>query len=298
LKDSSQYLDYFLNRFDSHYHYFFKEVLNPGWGNNFYLVVGLIFIFFILERIFPWREKQKINRKGLGVDIFYTAFNYIIIWFFGGYALCDLAALLFHDAVNSTFGFVNFKLSNIGTLPNWLQLIFMFLYIDFLSYLGHVLMHKIPFLWKLHKVHHAAEELDVFNAGKGHIIENFVYTLIGYIPLAIIGFNVADSFIVFLIIYTFSIFTHCNINIPLGPLKYIFNNPQMHIWHHDKGIRGKTGVNFGDALSIWDFFFTTAYLSEKNDGKNLELGFKGYKKYPKGFLMQQVQPFIELLKRP
>lgn len=297
MKDFSQYLDYFLTRFDFYFDYLFVEILNPGWNNNFYLVVVLITFFFVLERLFPWRKEQKILRKDIGVDIFYTLFNYIIIWFLGGYALCDLAALLFHDTINSFFGYVDFKLSNIGLLPNWIQLFLMFLYIDFFSYIGHVLMHKIPFLWKLHKVHHATEELDVFNAGKGHIIENFIYPLLLYIPLAIIGFNVTNIFIVYLIIYTFSIFTHCNINIPLGPLKYIFNNPQMHIWHHDKGIKGKTGVNFGDALSIWDYFFTTAYTPENKDGKNLKLGFKDYEKYPKGFFMQQLQPFIEVFKR-
>ena len=71
----------------------------------------------------------------------------------------------------------------------------------------------------------------------------------------------------------------------------------MHIWHHEKELRGKSGVNFGAALSVWDYFFTTAYNPQDIDGKDLELSFKGYEKYPKGFLIQQIQPFVELFKK-
>ena len=74
-----------------------------------------------------------------------------------------------------------------------------------------------------------------------------------------------------------------------GPLKYILNNPKMHIWHHSKIIpEGKSGVNFGLSLSIWDYIFGTAYIP--SDGRDIELGFEGDEDFPKDFGRQITYP--------
>jgi sterol desaturase/sphingolipid hydroxylase (fatty acid hydroxylase superfamily) len=70
----------------------------------------------------------------------------------------------------------------------------------------------------------------------------------------------------------------------LGPLmKYIFNHPEMHIWHHahDLPEERRTGVNFGLTLALWDYIFGTVYMP--TDGRDIKLGFPGVEAFPSTF---------------
>ena len=84
---------------------------------------------------------------------------------------------------------------------------------------------------------------------------------------------------------------HANVNWNYGKLGYIFNNPNMHIWHHAKELppNHKYGMNYGLSLSIWDYLFGTAYIPRS--GRNIEIGFSGDENFPKDFKNQLVYPF-------
>ncbi len=83
---------------------------------------------------------------------------------------------------------------------------------------------------------------------------------------------------------------HANINLPLGPLKYILNSPQMHIWHHARHLpEARFGINYGITLSLWDYLFGTAVIP--GDGRDIPLGFEEVDRYPHGFFSQMLQPF-------
>jgi hypothetical protein len=66
-------------------------------------------------------------------------------------------------------------------------------------------------------------------------------------------------------------------------LKYIFNSPEMHIWHHSYELPEdrRSGINFGLTLSTWDYIFGTAYIP--HDGREIRLGFPGIEEFPEGF---------------
>ena len=73
----------------------------------------------------------------------------------------------------------------------------------------------------------------------------------------------------------------------LGPImKYLFNSPEMHIWHHAYELpeQRKYGVNFGLSLAIWDYLLGTAYIPK--DGKSIRLGFPGVEHFPNNFVNQ------------
>ena len=73
----------------------------------------------------------------------------------------------------------------------------------------------------------------------------------------------------------------------LGPImKYLFNSPEMHIWHHSYDLPEdrRTGVNFGLTLALWDYIFKTAYIPET--GKDIRLGFPGVEEFPETFGQQ------------
>ena len=121
-----------------------------------------------------------------------------------------------------------------------------------------------------------------------HWMETIVYRTLEYIPLALIGFGIDDFILVHLFTLAMGHFNHSNISIPLGVFKYIFNNPQMHIWHHGKKVPNKFGINFGLTLSIWDYIFKTYYIP--SSGRDIELGFENDEEFPKGFIGQELYP--------
>ena len=84
---------------------------------------------------------------------------------------------------------------------------------------------------------------------------------------------------------------HANLGWDYGPLKYIFNNPKMHIWHHAKEMPAShpNGINFGITLSIWDYLFGTNHIP--SDGRDIELGFDDIENYPTTFIAHQIEPF-------
>ena len=103
-----------------------------------------------------------------------------------------------------------------------------------------------------------------------------------------IGFGIEEFFIVYLITLVIGHANHSNIWIPLGPLKYIINSPQMHIWHHAKHWPDghPYGINYGISLSLWDYLFKTASIP--HSGRDIELGFEEIEKFPKTFAEQSL----------
>jgi sterol desaturase/sphingolipid hydroxylase (fatty acid hydroxylase superfamily) len=78
----------------------------------------------------------------------------------------------------------------------------------------------------------------------------------------------------------------------LGPvMKFVFNNPEMHIWHHSYELPEdkRYGINFGISLAIWDYIFGTAHIP--HNGRDIRLGFPGVEDFPQDFLHQNLHGF-------
>jgi sterol desaturase/sphingolipid hydroxylase (fatty acid hydroxylase superfamily) len=90
-----------------------------------------------------------------------------------------------------------------------------------------------------------------------------------------------EFFIIHILTLAIGHWNHTNFTMDIGPLKYIFNNPRMHRWHHAYHLPAdkSNGVNFGISLSVWDYLFGTAYIP--HDSRELKLGFPGVEKFPK-----------------
>ncbi len=284
-----QYLNQFISSLTGFWNWFLAEIQRPAWDNYYYWFIGISVIFFLVEVLNPWRKKQKILRQDFWLDLFYMFFNIILISMIGFNAASDVVAELFNDFLAWAFGIQNLVAISVASLPKWGQLLLMLVLADFVSYWIHRLLHRVPFLWEFHKVHHSVQEMGFAAHLRYHWMENVVYKTLQYIPLAMIGFGIND----FLIIHIFNLawghFNHANTNISIGWLGYIFNSPRMHIWHHARHIpEGKYGVNFGLTFSVWDYIFGTDYIPE--NGKDIPLGFEDVEDFPKDFITQQLHP--------
>jgi sterol desaturase/sphingolipid hydroxylase (fatty acid hydroxylase superfamily) len=290
-----KYLKIIQQSFTGYYNYLVQEISNPTWDNYFYWLLGLSLFVFLLEILIPWRKNQAIFRKDFWLDAFYILFNFFLFSLIGYNALSNVAVELFNDFLG-IFNINNIVAVKVDNLSIWLQLLIMFVIADFLQWNVHRMLHRIPWLWRFHKVHHSVKEMGFAAQFRFHFMETIVYKSLQYIPLAMIGFGIEQFFIV----HMFSVFighlNHANPDWNYGKLGFIFNNPRMHIWHHAKELprQHKYGMNFGLTLSIWDYIFGTAYVPKS--GKDLEIGFKGDETFPKDFKGQLVFPFKNITK--
>ena len=284
------YLKVIKDSFTGYFDYLVYEISNPGWHNYFYMLLGISLLIWLAEIAFPWRRNQPIVRKDFWLDGFYMFFNFFLFSLVGYNALSNVAVDMFDDFL-SLFGVSNIVAIKLSSTPVWLQFLIMFLVADFIQWWVHVLLHRVPRLWEFHKVHHSVREMGFAAHLRYHWMETIVYKSVLYIPLAMIGFGIQDWFVLHAFTVLIGHLNHANIRLNYGPLKYVFNNPAMHIWHHAKTMPDKHpyGVNFGISLSIWDYLFKTAYIP--HTGKDIELGFEQIEEYPESFMGQMKKPF-------
>ncbi|MDG1659315.1 MAG: sterol desaturase family protein [Crocinitomicaceae bacterium] len=291
---STDYIDIFLGAYESTARYLWKTVANPfppDRINGFYFLIFISLLVWGLEIILPWRKKQAIFRKDFWQDSFYMFFNFYLFGLLIYAALSGVSVQLFTDLL-SPLGYEGGHLIDFSDLPwGWELLIFFFI-ADFVQWLVHITLHRVPFLWKFHKVHHSVKEMGFAAHLRYHFFETFIYQSFKYISLVMIfGFSLENAFIVYSLTVLIGHLNHANLNISYGPFKYLLNNPKMHIWHHAKQLptSHKYGMNFGISLSCWDYIFGTNYIP--SDGRDIELGFPDDEKYPESFIGQVIEPF-------
>ncbi|MBL7996687.1 sterol desaturase family protein [bacterium] len=284
------YISLFLQSFVDYWNYLSNAVTHPGLQNFFYALIGISVFFYSLELLMPWRKNQPKIRKDFWLDGFYMFFNFFIFSLIGYYAVSNVFSKAFDDFLY-LFGIHNLVAIRIQSFPAWGQWLTLFLLRDFIHWNIHRLLHRFSFLWEFHKVHHSVEQMGFAAHLRYHWMETVVYRTLEYIPLGMIGFGIQDFYIVHIFAISVGHFNHSNISVPLGPLKYIFNNPQMHIWHHAKTIPDPYGVNFGLTLSIWDYLFKTSWIPK--DGRDEALGFDNVESFPSTFIKQELYPFVK-----
>lgn len=280
----NKYIQAFTNAFQGSLDWTWNSVLfNVPWYTNYFW--GLFIISLLvwgMEIIFPWRKNQSIIRKDFWLDAFYMYFNFFVfsIVISGFYKLINVFFLGINIEVTSLAIF------NLEVFPVWLQLLLFFIVLDFVQWFTHVLLHKFSFLWEFHKIHHSVKEMGFAAHLRYHWMENILYKPLKTIGVMLLGgFEPEQAFIVHFFAITIGHLNHSNVKITWGPLKYIFNNPVMHLYHHAYTIpKDKFGVNFGISLSLWDYIFKTNYIPEESG--TISLGFKGDQEVPTNFISQ------------
>ena len=286
-----KYFKIISDSYGGYFNYLKDEILYWNWDNYFYGLIIISLVVWLLELIFPWRKNQKIFRKDFWLDLFYLIFNFFILNLIVLIALSNVTAQIFNDFL-SIFGLqlASIQLFSLSDFSKPLALLIFFVVADFIQWNTHRLLHSIPFLWKIHKTHHSVKEMGFAAHFRYNWMEPIVYKSILYLPLMLIGgFSLEDVFIVHFFSIAIGHLNHANIGWDYGFLKYIFNNPKMHIWHHSKKMPSKYGANFGISLSLWDYLFKTNYIPK--DGRDIELGFYDEKDFPKDFINQEIYPF-------
>ena len=147
--------------------------------------------------------------------------------------------------------------------PMWTEVIVAIVVMDLVVYSQHILFHKMPVLWRLHKVHHSDMEFDVTTAVRFHPVEIVISMLIKIGTIMVVGVSPSAVLIFEILLNATAMFNHSNVRIPLQLdrlLRWMVVTPDMHRVHHSV-ITEETNSNFGFNLPWWDGAFGT-YLSQ------------------------------------
>lgn len=158
-------------------------------------------------------------------------------------------------------------LFNAIDIPLWIAILVSFILFDLLVYAQHVAFHHIPFLWKLHLMHHTDTEIDVSTGLRFHPIEILLSMGLKCIAVVILGAPAVAILIFEVALNATAMFNHSNIKLPQGVdrvLRLITVTPDMHRVHHSVHIH-EANSNFGFNLPWWDRLFGT-YTAQPKDG--------------------------------
>jgi sterol desaturase/sphingolipid hydroxylase (fatty acid hydroxylase superfamily) len=248
-------------------------------------LVAISLAFVVLERLVPWRRGQALLRPGWARDLGFLAWNghvfALLTAGLNGWLAARATTLL--QAAGLELG-----ASPASAWPLAGQVAAFLVASDLLQWCVHNLLHRVPVLWTFHKVHHAITTMDFVGNFRFHWVEIVVYKSALWLPLALLGASGEAAFLVAVVSTVWGDFNHANLNVGLGPLGCVFNNPRMHLWHHDQSDEGGASKNYGIVLSLWDHLFGTAYWPR--DRSPRALGYPGIEEMPESLLGEMAWP--------
>ena len=169
-------------------------------------------------------------------------------------------------------------LFNIVNWPALVEVVLAIVLLDLAIYAQHVATHRIPLLWRLHKVHHADRDLDVSSGFRFHPLETIASMGYKIAIVALLGPAVVAVFIFELLLGTLPMFNHANLHLPAWldrVLRRIVVTPDMHRVHHST-IARETNSNYGFNLALWDHVFGTYRDQPERGHTGMDIGLDEY----------------------
>ncbi len=249
------------------------------------LFLSLLLLLLLAESLWPrrGREQKRLTRwrTNFGISIL----NTIAIKLMG--PITAIACAVY--ASSQQWGLLN----QFG-LPYWADFILAVLILDLMIYAQHVATHKIPILWKLHKVHHADRDFDTSTALRFHTIEIVLSMLYKCALVFLIGPAAFAVLIFEVLLNSSAMFNHANLRLPQWfdrILRIIVVTPDMHRVHHSVHA-DETNSNYGFFLPWWDWVFKTYTQQPKDGHADMTIGLPQYQtEQPAKFLWTLKLPF-------
>jgi len=235
------------------------------------IFLGVLVFMAALETLLPRRERQLSRVSRWSTNLSLVLINTVALKLLG-----PVAAIVVADyAMDNHWGLLS--LSPIP-LPLFLEVIIAIMLLDFAIYLQHVALHRVPFLWRFHKVHHVDRDLDVTSGIRFHPIEAVmsmlykcaIILLLGPVTIAVVLFEI--------ILNASAMFNHANVRLPKSLdaiLRKLVVTPDFHRVHHST-LPAETNSNYGFFLSLWDYLGKTYIAQPKHQHEGMVIGLKAY----------------------
>jgi len=167
---------------------------------------------------------------------------------------------------------------NLVSVPYWLAVLLAVVAMDFVIWLQHVMVHAIPALWRLHRVHHADLDYDLTTGARFHPLEIMLSMGIKFATIVLLGAPVLAVVVFEVLLSACAMFNHGNIR--LSPkvdrvLRWLLVTPDMHRVHHSVE-DDESNSNFGFNLTWWDRLFGTYADQPRAGQQGMTIGIHGH----------------------
>jgi sterol desaturase/sphingolipid hydroxylase (fatty acid hydroxylase superfamily) len=206
----------------------------------------------IAEHFRPAREGQKTFSNGAVYDL--------VAWFLMDKLMFGLlVGMIFSYSALTDFYQQHFSFLTVHALvdlPQPILLVLAFVMADFLSWLHHLIRHKVPVFWIFHAIHHSQREMNIFTDDRVHPIDKAIALPISLIPMLVLQLDLPllPWLLIGQMLYTHAY--HGNVHTDYGVLRHILVTPQSHRIHHSEAPE-HADKNFGVIFCIWDRIFGT-----------------------------------------
>lgn len=239
------------------------------------VIFGTVFVVLaLLER---WRPKRPLRslgsqrwRTNLTIIALGALVGRILTWLSTILAVPLAAVAAARFAADHQWGILNAWSAG----PGWVKVLIALIALDLAIYLQHVASHKIPFLWRIHQMHHADVDIDVTTALRFHPIEIGLSMLYKAVCVLALGPSVLAVVLFELLLNACAMFNHANFHIP-QPVDRILRKfvvtPDMHRIHHSTNAR-EHNSNYGFNLPVWDRLFATYTEAPRHGHAGMTIG--------------------------
>jgi sterol desaturase/sphingolipid hydroxylase (fatty acid hydroxylase superfamily) len=213
--------------------------------------LGSMLIFIPLEKAFA-QKPLAVLRPEWRTDLAYFFVGHVLIQFY----------LLFTNTVSDTlFGWAHadWLQGSVRAWPVSLQFAVAVIVADTCQVLVHRAYHRVPWLWRIHAVHHSAPHLDWLAGSRMHVAEVLITRTAVVVPLYLLGFAEPALNAYVLLVGVQAVLAHANVGWRFGPLRYLLVTPQYHHWHHARHA-DYTDANYAVHLPVIDWLFGTFRL--------------------------------------
>ena len=211
---------------------------------------GVFALVALWELASPRRALQLTRRQRWTANLGIVLLNTVIVRLLFPAAAVGMAAL----GVEKGWGLLN----NFD-VPFWLAVPLAVMAMDFVIWLQHVMVHAVPALWRLHRVHHADLDYDLTTGARFHPIEIVLSMGIKFATIALLGAPVLAVVVFEVLLSACAMFNHGNIRLPAAldsALRWFLVTPDVHRVHHSVE-DDESNSNFGFNLTWWDRLFGT-----------------------------------------
>ena len=221
--------------------------------------VGVFALVALWELASPRRVLRLSRRQRWGANLGLVVLNTVVLRLLFRAAAVGVAA----TAATEGWGVLNH-----WAVPFWLAVPLAVVAMDFVIWLQHVMVHAVPALWRLHRVHHADIDYDLTTGARFHPIEILLSMGIKFATIVLLGAPVLAVLVFEILLSACAMFNHGNIRLPAGVdrvLRWFMVTPDMHRVHHSVE-DDESNSNFGFNLTWWDRLFGT-YQAEPRAGQ-------------------------------
>jgi sterol desaturase/sphingolipid hydroxylase (fatty acid hydroxylase superfamily) len=246
----------------------------------FLLDLLLMSVLFIpLERLFA-RVEQPIARDEFATDL---------VYFFVGHVLIQLFVFMTVAPATAFFAWARYPQfqAAVASQPVVVQFVEIVFVSDLFFYWTHRLFHRVPFLWRVHAVHHSPRQMDWLAGSRLHVLEIVIVRAVMFLPLFVCGFGqtAVQAYVVFVAFH--AVLLHANVRFQFRAVEQVIATPRYHQFHHACDAEA-LDKNFAVHLPVLDRVFGTQYLPA--EGWPVQMGIAGAP-LPRGFWTQMVYPF-------